>query len=83
MSPVSPLAPTLVAAFLGSVIGLERQWHQRMVGLRTNALVATAAGAFVHLSRAAAVRDAQPASLAGSVISASASWARASSCGRA
>jgi putative Mg2+ transporter-C (MgtC) family protein len=36
-------------ALLGGLIGLERQWHQRMAGLRTNALVATGATAFVSL----------------------------------
>jgi putative Mg2+ transporter-C (MgtC) family protein len=30
----------LVAACLGAVIGLERQWRQRLAGLRTNTLVA-------------------------------------------
>ena len=35
-------AERVVAALLfGSVVGLERQWRQRMAGLRTNALVAT------------------------------------------
>jgi len=28
------------ALLIGAVIGLERQWRQRMAGLRTNALVA-------------------------------------------
>ena len=42
----------LFAAFiLGSAIGAERQWHQRMAGLRTNALVSTGAAMFVTLSR--------------------------------
>ena len=36
----------LIAAGLGSLIGLERQWHQRFAGLRTNALVALGAAAF-------------------------------------
>ncbi|MFP4221389.1 MAG: MgtC/SapB family protein, partial [Phormidium sp.] len=40
----------LVAFLLGSAIGLERQWRQRMAGLRTNALVATGASLFVMLS---------------------------------
>jgi putative Mg2+ transporter-C (MgtC) family protein len=40
----------IVAMLLGSVIGFERQWHQRRAGLRTNALVATGAAAFVALS---------------------------------
>jgi putative Mg2+ transporter-C (MgtC) family protein len=41
----------LAAAFaLGSLIGAERQWRQRMAGLRTNALVATGAAMFVMLA---------------------------------
>lgn len=38
-----------VAFLLGSVIGLERQWRQRLAGLRTNTLVATGAASFVML----------------------------------
>ena len=33
--------------FDGSVVGLERQWRQRMAGGRTNALVSAGAAAFV------------------------------------
>jgi putative Mg2+ transporter-C (MgtC) family protein len=39
-----------VAVLLGAAIGLERQWRQRMAGLRTNALVSVGAGAFVAVS---------------------------------
>lgn len=35
------------ALLLGAVVGLERQWRQRMAGTRTNALVAGGAAAFV------------------------------------
>jgi putative Mg2+ transporter-C (MgtC) family protein len=35
------------ALLLGSLVGLERQWRQRMAGTRTNALVAAGASAFV------------------------------------
>lgn len=35
------------ACTLGALVGLERQWHQRMAGTRTNALVAAGASAFV------------------------------------
>jgi putative Mg2+ transporter-C (MgtC) family protein len=35
------------ALLLGAVVGLERQWHQRIAGTRTNALVAAGASAFV------------------------------------
>lgn len=39
-----------IAFALGSLIGAERQWRQRMAGLRTNALVATGAAMFVMLA---------------------------------
>lgn len=39
-----------VAFILGSALGLERQWRQRMAGLRTNALVATGSALFVSQS---------------------------------
>lgn len=35
------------ALLLGAVVGVERQWRQRMAGTRTNALVAAGASAFV------------------------------------
>jgi putative Mg2+ transporter-C (MgtC) family protein len=36
-----------VALLMGAAVGLERQWHQRIAGARTNALVAAGASAFV------------------------------------
>jgi putative Mg2+ transporter-C (MgtC) family protein len=39
-----------LALILGAFIGAERQWRQRMAGLRTNALVAAGAAMFVMLS---------------------------------
>ncbi len=39
----------LVALVLGAAIGAERQYRQRTAGLRTNALVAVGASAFVDL----------------------------------
>jgi putative Mg2+ transporter-C (MgtC) family protein len=38
------------ALLLGSVVGFERQWHQKMAGLKTNALVATGAAGFVSFA---------------------------------
>jgi putative Mg2+ transporter-C (MgtC) family protein len=35
---------------LGALIGLERQWRQRMAGLRTNTLVATGSALFVGVA---------------------------------
>jgi putative Mg2+ transporter-C (MgtC) family protein len=40
----------LMALFLGATIGLERQWRQRLAGLRTNALVSTGSALFVALT---------------------------------
>lgn len=39
-----------LALFLGCAIGFERQWNQKMAGLRTNALVALGACGFVVFS---------------------------------
>jgi putative Mg2+ transporter-C (MgtC) family protein len=39
-----------MALLIGGVIGFERQWRQRMAGLRTNALVAIGAAGFVAFS---------------------------------
>ncbi len=39
----------LAAAVMGAVIGLERQWGQHTAGLKTNALVAFGAAAFVSI----------------------------------
>ncbi|MEA7614606.1 MgtC/SapB family protein, partial [Salmonella enterica subsp. enterica serovar Anatum] len=41
----------LAAMLLGALIGAERQWRQRMAGLRTNALVATGAAVFILRAR--------------------------------
>ena len=37
------------ALFLGGAIGLERQWRQRMTGLRTNGLVSIGSAMFVMM----------------------------------
>lgn len=51
---ICSLANTFVSLFtaflLGGVIGYERQYRQRMAGLRTNVLVAVGAAVFVDLS---------------------------------
>jgi uncharacterized membrane protein YhiD involved in acid resistance len=47
------------ALMMGATVGLERQWRQRMAGMRTNALVSAGASAFVMY--AFMVRDASRA----------------------
>ena len=41
----------LAAVGLGAAIGFERQWRQRLAGLRTNTLVALGAATFLLFSR--------------------------------
>src|SRR5580693_1346439 len=57
-----------LALVLGAFIGAERQWRQRMAGLRTNALVAAGAAMFVMLS-ALDVRPDDSFRIAGQVVS--------------
>jgi putative Mg2+ transporter-C (MgtC) family protein len=45
------VAYLVTALLLGAIIGAERQWHQRIAGLRTNALVCAGAAMFVSISR--------------------------------
>ena len=48
--PLSDMLMRLtVALFFGALIGAERQWHQKMAGLRTNTLVALGAAGFTLL----------------------------------
>lgn len=56
-----------LAFLLGSVIGVERQWHQKMAGLRTNALVALGASGFVVFS--SLVGEGDPTRVAAQVVS--------------
>jgi putative Mg2+ transporter-C (MgtC) family protein len=47
----------LAAAGLGAAIGFERQWRQRLAGLRTNTLVALGAATFILFGRLAGDTD--------------------------
>lgn len=57
----------LVALALGSIVGAERQYRQRMAGLRTNALVSVGAALFVMLSALGTRGD--PTRIAAQVVS--------------
>jgi putative Mg2+ transporter-C (MgtC) family protein len=57
-----------MAFVLGAILGLERQWRQRLAGLRTNTLVATGAALFVMLS-ALTPGDSSPTRVAAQVVS--------------
>ncbi|MBN9087712.1 MAG: MgtC/SapB family protein [Reyranella sp.] len=56
-----------VALLLGSMIGFERQWNQKMAGLRTNALVALGAAGFVIFS--GLIGQGDPTRVAAQVVS--------------
>lgn len=58
----------LLAFSLGMVIGFERQWRQRMAGLRTNTLVATGSALFVMFS-VMVTNDSSPTRIAAQVVS--------------
>ncbi len=56
-----------LALILGVLIGLERQWHLKLAGLSTNALVAIGAGGFVLF--ASMVNNGDPIQIAAQVVS--------------
>jgi putative Mg2+ transporter-C (MgtC) family protein len=58
----------LIALALGAAIGIERQWRQRRAGLRTHALVAVGAAAFVSVS-VMVPQDSSPTRIASYVVS--------------
>jgi putative Mg2+ transporter-C (MgtC) family protein len=55
-----------LAVLLGSGIGFERQWHQKMAGLRTNALVALGSCGFVVFS--AMLNPSDPTRVAAQIV---------------
>jgi putative Mg2+ transporter-C (MgtC) family protein len=57
-----------LALLLGAVIGFERQWRQRMAGLRTNALVSIGAAGFVVFSATFSGTD-SPTRVAAQIVS--------------
>jgi putative Mg2+ transporter-C (MgtC) family protein len=56
------------ALLIGAVIGFERQWRQRMAGLRTNALVSIGAAGFVVFSTTVS-GDNSPTRVAAQIVS--------------
>jgi putative Mg2+ transporter-C (MgtC) family protein len=67
MQLVATLGRLGLALLLGSAIGFERQWHQKMAGLRTNALVALGSCGFVVFS--GMVGQGDPTRVAAQVVS--------------
>jgi putative Mg2+ transporter-C (MgtC) family protein len=67
--PATYLCARLIAALLfGAAIGFERQWRQRLAGLRTNALVSLGSAMFVLLSTLM-TGESSPTRMAAQVVS--------------
>ncbi|OYX74077.1 MAG: hypothetical protein B7Y81_01145 [Caulobacter sp. 32-67-35] len=62
------LLSLLTALLLGGLIGFERQWRQRLAGLRTNTLVAIGAATFV-LFAGLVPGEASPTRVAAQIVS--------------
>ena len=58
-----------IAIFAGVIVGLERQWQQKIAGIRTTALVSFGACMFVTLSVFMAGEDSSPTRIAAQVVS--------------
>ena len=67
MELLAALSRMGLALLLGAAIGFERQWHQKMAGLRTNALVALGSSGFVVFS--AMMGQGDPTRIAAQVVS--------------
>jgi len=56
---IEPLGRLGLAALLGALLGLEREWHNRSAGLRTNTLIALGSAVFTLMSIMMVARDGQ------------------------
>jgi len=68
MDPLEIAIRLGAALLIGAVIGFERQWRQRMAGLRTNVLVALGAAGFVIFSINVSGND-SPTRVAAQIVS--------------
>jgi len=68
MNPREIAIRLATALLVGVVIGVERQWRQRMAGLRTNALVSIGAAGFVVFSTTVS-GDNRPTRVAAQIVS--------------
>jgi putative Mg2+ transporter-C (MgtC) family protein len=68
MTPLEIALRLGTALLIGAIIGFERQWRQRMAGLRTNALVSIGAAGFVIFSSTVSAED-SPTRVAAQIVS--------------
>jgi len=59
----------LISITAGIIVGLERQWQQKLAGIRTTALVSFGSCMFVTLSTFMAGADSSPSRIAAQVVS--------------
>jgi putative Mg2+ transporter-C (MgtC) family protein len=68
MDGLEPVLPLLLAVVFGAAIGVERQWHHKSAGIKTNTLVALGAAGFSMLSASGFGPGNNPAQLAAAVV---------------
>jgi putative Mg2+ transporter-C (MgtC) family protein len=68
MDGLEPVLPLLLAIVFGAAIGVERQWHHKSAGIKTNTLVALGAAGFSMLSARGFGPGNNPAQLAAAVV---------------
>src|SRR5512140_2630153 len=57
-----------IAVLLGALVGIERQWHHKVAGVKTHALVTVGAAAFAVLSQIGLGPGSNPAQIAAGVV---------------
>jgi putative Mg2+ transporter-C (MgtC) family protein len=71
-STLSPYLPPIerlaLAALLGSILGIEREWHHRTAGLRTNTLIALGSALFTLIAIAMAPPGTDPSRIPSTIV---------------
>src|SRR5438132_2340239 len=68
MTDTELAARLLLSLLFGALIGIERQWHHKNAGLKTNTLVAVGATAFALISERGFGPNSNPAQIAAGVV---------------
>ena len=58
----------LISFLFGALVGIERQWHHKNAGLKTNTLVAIGAAAFALVSQHGFGPNSNPTQVAAGVV---------------
>jgi putative Mg2+ transporter-C (MgtC) family protein len=68
MPPDGVVFRLTIAMLLGALIGVERQWHHKVAGVKTHALVTVGAAAFALLSQLGLGPSSNPVQIAAGVV---------------